>query len=325
MTALELIETTLLDMGVLAQNEHPSATEAQDARRRLNRLLESWSLSSLAVPSIQRLVFPTVAGQHTYTIGPGGQFDTVRPTSLVGTALLMEASPQTVAVIAADASANTITVAGNQTAIFPPGRTFNVVNATLDSHGVSINGVYTVRSATYTTVTVITPMEPVVIDATTGTIQVATATTPIELPRPVWTDDQYQSIQTKALPNAGAIWTGVYYSATAPLATLTLWPTPATATANVVLYVATPLVQFADLATAYDLPPGYFEALEWNLALRLIPSYAVANPNVVGMIREQAASTLATIKRSNTRMSDLMSDAWPLTCAPAYNIFTGTP
>ena len=50
----------------------------------LNTMLASWSTGPLMC--YQQLIesFPLVAGTQTYTIGPGGSFNTTRPNQIIG-------------------------------------------------------------------------------------------------------------------------------------------------------------------------------------------------------------------------------------------------
>lgn len=50
-----------------------------DALNSLNDMLDSWSNESLMAYTKVREVFPLVAGQQTYTMGTGGNFNTSRP------------------------------------------------------------------------------------------------------------------------------------------------------------------------------------------------------------------------------------------------------
>lgn len=92
--ALAVIRAALGDLGVtdLESGEQPSAAQAADALDRLNAMIASWSIHHLAIPVITREVFDTVASQGSYTVGVGGDFDTVRPTWLTGSGLLLMSS-----------------------------------------------------------------------------------------------------------------------------------------------------------------------------------------------------------------------------------------
>jgi len=46
-TALTIITDSLLDIGVLADEEVPTASQAAGALRKLNNLIDSWNIESL--------------------------------------------------------------------------------------------------------------------------------------------------------------------------------------------------------------------------------------------------------------------------------------
>lgn len=83
-TALELLKGSMRLVGIIATGETPTADESSDGLNTLNDLLEIWSTESLAVYGEANEVFATIAGQATYTIGPAGNFNTVRPVRISG-------------------------------------------------------------------------------------------------------------------------------------------------------------------------------------------------------------------------------------------------
>lgn len=103
-TATAIIQGAFETIGVLGDGETISYAKAADGLRRLNLMMGSWALQPLTFPVIAREVFPLVDGQGTpddpYTIGTGGDFDTLRPPtqqSIVGASLLLNsADPQPV-------------------------------------------------------------------------------------------------------------------------------------------------------------------------------------------------------------------------------------
>lgn len=147
---------------------------------------------------------------------------------------------------------------------------------------------------------------------------------PVELPRALLTSDAYQAIQVKGLQST--LFTNVYYrpTYTGGLGEILLWPIPDNSDNSVVLYNSQQVGQFADLTTEYDFPPGYQEAMQSNLAIRLAGSNGVSQadvPTVFMMARE----SLATMKRANVRLMDLPQDpAVTLQQRTGYNIQTGT-
>jgi hypothetical protein len=84
--ASDIILEAFDDLGIGQVGETRSAAEMQDALRRLNGLCDGFNLQPGWLLNEQREVFNLVSGQGTpanpYTMGPGGDFDTVRPVWL---------------------------------------------------------------------------------------------------------------------------------------------------------------------------------------------------------------------------------------------------
>lgn len=83
-TALTIIEDALGLSNAVGMDQTLSADEATDCLRKFNDLIESWSTQRLAVYGQAPQTFVTVASQAAYTIGPGGDWNTVRPERISG-------------------------------------------------------------------------------------------------------------------------------------------------------------------------------------------------------------------------------------------------
>lgn len=184
-----------------------------------------------------------------------------------------------------------------------PTKTFTMT-ASVATYGVGPTGgvVLTVRPPTIAHVTVID-----------------TAATPdIEYPLTELTDDQWaaipQKLLTSTMPQA---W---YYNPTFPDGTLHLYPVPTGANLQGAIYAQDPTVVFAATSTTVSLPPGYLRMIVKNLALELAPSYG---REVSPVLFKQAAESMATVKRQNTRPADMEFEAAAL-CqrGGGYNIYT---
>ena len=71
---------SMLNLGILADGEAPSASQLQDAITTLNFLFDTWSTEKLFIPSIAQDLFYLVGGQQTYQWGIGApDFTTARP------------------------------------------------------------------------------------------------------------------------------------------------------------------------------------------------------------------------------------------------------
>ena len=80
-TTKQLIESAMRTIGVLAAGEQAQPSELQDALMYAKQMLDSWSNESLLVPAYTSESF-TLEAERSYTIGPGGDFDTVRPIGI---------------------------------------------------------------------------------------------------------------------------------------------------------------------------------------------------------------------------------------------------
>lgn len=83
-TIRELLTSAFRKAGVLSLNQTPSASMINDALSALNNLLDSWSNDSSFIVARAWETFPIVSSQSTYTIGPGGDFNTSRPLNICG-------------------------------------------------------------------------------------------------------------------------------------------------------------------------------------------------------------------------------------------------
>lgn len=75
----DLLSSSLRLLGAIATGETPSAAEQADALAAVNRMVDSWSNEELLIYADVVETFNLVPGQQTYTMGPSGNFNTVRP------------------------------------------------------------------------------------------------------------------------------------------------------------------------------------------------------------------------------------------------------
>lgn len=104
-----------------------------------------------------------------------------------------------------------------------------------------------------------------------------------------------------------------------PQRTITLYPVPSSAL-SLVLFTLRPLAQIATLDASVSLPPGYEDALIYNLALRLSPEYGKVASELVMMT---AVESKTLIKRANHRPSLMRCDAIPAGSGSRFDINTG--
>jgi hypothetical protein len=78
-TALDLITASLQEIGVLAAGELPTTAEAADGLARLNRFLDRLAAENQTAYEITRTEATITASQASYSVGPSGNINIVRP------------------------------------------------------------------------------------------------------------------------------------------------------------------------------------------------------------------------------------------------------
>jgi hypothetical protein len=98
-TGEEIVKGAFALLNIYLPGEPVNANDGEYARTTMNDLLSEWNQRSLMIPLVVRERFHTVAGQggpsNPYTIGPGGDWDTDRPSnqdSIEGANLILTAS-----------------------------------------------------------------------------------------------------------------------------------------------------------------------------------------------------------------------------------------
>lgn len=246
-TALTLITGAFNRLNVFMPGQTIPARNANDGLSYLNTMMSSWKQITQRQAYRAREVFALVGGKggpsNPYTIGPGGDFNTVKPASqneIVGCGLLIGGTnPQA------------------------------------------------------------------------------------EIPRAILTDDADEAIQIKELANPG-FFTAMYYNPTYSndLGTIELWPVPSNADNSLVLYRTGAIAAFTSLQATVYVPDGAEDAIYWDLAFRMAPSYGRTFTEDMKLNRRLA---LQNFDRANLKLSDLPQDlAFSHSMRYGYNIQTGT-
>ncbi len=127
--------------------------------------------------------------------------------------------------------------------------------------------------------------------------------------------EDYNKIATK---NIQSFPLGVFYDAAYPLGVLYFWPVP-TNLYELHVSVYETLPKFSNLTTQLALPPEYFDAIHYNLAVRLRPMYQLPpDPALVAL----AKNALDTVKTANAQIP-LMSMPFEIPSNNRFNIYSG--
>jgi hypothetical protein len=87
MTIQDILNGAFQELGVLATGETLSADMSQDAKRKLNLMLGSWSIRNITILAMIEESFTLTANDGDYTIGTAGNFNTDRPLKIVNASL----------------------------------------------------------------------------------------------------------------------------------------------------------------------------------------------------------------------------------------------
>lgn len=144
---------------------------------------------------------------------------------------------------------------------------------------------------------------------------------PLELPLDYITQQEWQNVPVKSIQSAlpQLVWDDQAF----PLRNLSYWPIPNSTPLQTAIYDWVALSYFQNLTNQFIFPPGYVEAIRYNLALRLAPEWgATARPDVVALA-EQSKSRVESI---NAPIVDLRCDPALVTANQSlYNWITDMP
>lgn len=125
---------------------------------------------------------------------------------------------------------------------------------------------------------------------------------PLHQPISVITVDDWAEIRLPALESTAP--TKLYYRASYPLGLIKLWPVPTDAN-RLELFTQQPLTRIATTSATLEFvpdPPGYEEAVKFNLAVRLkllFPKAMLASPAQLALVHQLARESLGNLKRMN--------------------------
>jgi hypothetical protein len=294
-TALDIVSRALKDIGALEAGETPASDSAQDALDMLNDMLDQWSNEDMIVFNFTEIIFPVIAGQTQYTIGPNPSTANFIGASFVGSI-----------------AGNVLTVTGINSGAVAQGQTLSGTGITagtkitqfLTGAGGNVNEVGTYQLNNYQKVasTTITAyyQKPLSINSAFVRINTSSNGQPIlngglDYPVSVLSLQEYELIGLKTLN--GPWPKALYFNPGEDSGNLFVWPNPSQGEMH--LFADTVFSRYESLSSPVVLPQGYSMALRWCLAERLMPMYGKASPTQIQMIMKFAAQGKATLKRTN--------------------------
>lgn len=117
---------------------------------------------------------------------------------------------------------------------------------------------------------------------------------PLEQKIKMFSDDEWAEIPVKNIFNV--LPEGVYDDGGFPFRTLTYWQIPNDSSVQTIIGAWQALTQFTDLTTDNAFPPGYIDAIKYNLVLRIAADY---QKPVLPSVQLLATEGMARIKGLN--------------------------
>ena len=292
---IDIISRSLKDIGALEAGETPTPEAAQDAFDMMNDMLDQWSNEDMMVFNFTEIIFPVIAGQTQYTIGPNPSTANFIGASFTGSI-----------------SGNILTVTGITSGAIAQGQTLSGAGITagtkitqfLTGAGGNVNEVGTYQLNTYQTVasSLITAYYQKPLSVNSAFVRVNTSSNgqPIlngglDYPISVLSLQEYEMIGLKTLN--GPWPKAIYFNPGEDSGNLFVWPNPSQGEMH--LFANTLFSRYESLNTPIVLPQGYSMAVRWCLAERLMPMYGKASPTQIQMIMKFASEGKATLKRTN--------------------------
>lgn len=290
---IDIISRALKDIGALEAGETPAPSDAQDAFDMLNDMLDQWSNEQMMVFYKTEIVYTLTAGQTQYTIGPGGQIGATFTGSISGNTLTVSNITQGAIALGMTLSGSGIT-AGTKIVGFNSGAGGNVNYA----------GTYTVnipQTAASTTISAYYE-RPLSINSAFVRVNTNSNGYPIvngglDYPVAILNLENYELIGLKTMN--GPWPRALYYQPGETLGTITVWPNPSQGEMHI--FADTVFQRFNTLYDEIVIPQGYYMAMRWCLAERLMPMYGKSNPQQIAMINAFASNAKSTIKRTNMK------------------------
>lgn len=277
-TVENLLTDSLRAFGAYAAGETPDADDFVDTLRTANNMLDTWSNSSMMIPFIQEIVFPFVANQQDYTIGPYGSTGATFTGSIALTTLTVTAVSAGQVSIGQTLSGSGITD-GTQ-----------ILRMITGSGG---TGTYEVSISQTVSSTTISGYYQRPQNIRNGFTRVSQ----LDYGFVRYSEENWAQIGLKSLqgpwPNV------VYYEPKYPTGILHFWPVPTQGVCHI--FGESLLQQFSSIAQPLTLPPGYYQALKWNLAEQLMSEYGATNQTVAQLVLGHAKTSRSWVKRMNMR------------------------
>lgn len=281
----DIIKAAMRVIGVLAPGDGaPSAAEVSYGAQALNMMIKAWQAQRIGLWLNQRVVLALAYETASYSLGPTGTHCTA---SMTETAI---ATAGTTGDGTIDVDSITGISSGDYLGIELDDNTmqWDVVNGAPAGTTVTLTGTLdddvSVDATVLAYTTKIQRPLSIVHAALRDSDNNDTEMTAVSL-------QEYFSLSTKT---ASGVPSQFYYDPQTTNGALYIWPTPAEVSSRIYMTIRRPVSDFDATSDTPDFPQEWFEALKFNLAVRLAPEYPSANP-----LRVQNLAMVAALAQSS--------------------------
>jgi hypothetical protein len=281
-TANEIINDALVNCGAIAAGESPSADDTAVALRQLNRMVKTWAALGVRLWTRRQAYVYLSVSQNRYKLGPNSSDHSAEITDAADTALSADA--------ASGASTITVDSVTNMAAADNIGVVLDDLTidwdtiASISSTTITLDGTLSGAAATDQPVFAYTskiarPLRIMSVERRSS----SNLDTPISM----ISDLEYQNLPNKEITG---LTNECYYHPELSDGFLYTWPEAVSAADRLRITCLFPVEDFDTTAHNPDLPQEWLDALVWNLARKLCPSYGTPM-NTVALIIAEADRT----------------------------------
>ena len=260
----QIIQGAYRKIGKLGQGMTLSAWHVENANEALNLMVKAWMSQGIHLWKILDAAVFLVDSQSTYVMGSG--------TSAARWAATYVETELSVAAVVGN-----LTVTVDDDAGISTGDIIGIVLDNDSVHWTTVNGV---PAANVITLTAAIAVDGAAIDQhvyaftlrANRPLRVLAARTVLdggnEVPIRLYTRDEYMRMPNKTTTGKPV---GFYYDPKLDNGTLYVWPTPETPQDYIIITYESPIEDFDQVTNEPDFPVEWFEALQYNLGVRLAP------------------------------------------------------
>lgn len=284
-TRNEIIGDALVQIGAIAAGDAPSAEDSAFAARQLNRMVKAWQADGVHLWKRKEAYLFCSTGQARYGFGSAATDHAAEVSDVAFTTLTADAasgaSSLTVDSTTGIAAADYIGVVLDDGTI--DWDTVSAVPGAITLTG-TLSGAASSGNAVFAYTTRLNRPLRIVAASRRDTNE-------IDTPIIMTSHEEYQRIPNKTSQGRT---NNVYYQPEIPTGYAYLWPAPDTSSDRIRITCELPIEDFDASSNTADLPQEWLDALVWNLARRLMPSYGTpaADRQQIMFEAEQSYQTL---------------------------------